>query len=69
MGRGAGRAGLRSPLGLWAMASGRPLGAAATGDRAVGPEAGGGPLTLSRDTLVYAIIGVAVVAILIAFFI
>jgi hypothetical protein len=38
-------------------------------DAAFEPESAGSPLTLSRDTLVYAIIGIAVLAILALFFI
>ncbi|MEY4307144.1 MAG: hypothetical protein RJA95_512 [Verrucomicrobiota bacterium] len=53
-----------------AKASRRPLEAGADEDAAFEPEsAGGNPITLSRDTLIYGIIGIAVLAILALFFI
>ena len=51
-----------------AKASRRPLEAGADEDAAFEPEAAGAPLTISRDTLIYGIIGIAAVAILLAFF-
>jgi len=52
-----------------AKASRRPLESGADDDAAFEPEAAGAPLNISRDTLIYGIIGIAVVAILLAFFI
>ena len=52
-----------------AKASRRPLEAAADEDAPFEPASGVSSITLSRDTLVYAIIGIAVIAILLAFFI
>jgi cytoskeletal protein RodZ len=52
-----------------AKASRRPLEAGADEDAAFEPEAAGAPLTISRDTLIYGIIGIAAIAILLAFFI
>ena len=51
-----------------AKASRRPLEAGADEDAAFEPEAGGAPLTISRDMLIYGIMGIAAIAILIALF-
>ena len=51
-----------------AKASRRPLEAGADEDAAFEPETAGSPITLSRDTLVYGIIGIAVIAIIALFF-
>ena len=49
-----------------AKASRRPLEAGADEDAAFEPESAGSPITLSRDTLIYVVIGIAVVAIVLA---
>jgi len=51
-----------------AKASRRPLEAGAEEDAAFEPETGGAPLTISRDMLIYGIMGIAAIAILIALF-
>ena len=43
--------------------------AGADEDAAFEPETGANPITLSRDTLIYAVIGITVLAIIILFFI
>ena len=52
-----------------ATASRRPLEAGADEDAPFEPESGVSSITLSRDTVIYAVIGIAVIAIIAAFFI
>ena len=52
-----------------AKASRRPLEAGAEEDAAFEPVSPGGSITVNRDMLIYGIIGIAVIAIIIAFFI
>jgi cytoskeletal protein RodZ len=52
-----------------AKASRRPLEAGAAEDAAFEPVSPGGSITVNRDMLIYGVIGIAVIAIIIAFFI
>jgi hypothetical protein len=52
-----------------AKASRRPLEAGADEDAPFEPEAGVSSITFSRDTVIYAVIGITVIAIIAAFFI